>query len=67
MVAEEIARRFQYTIHQSKFARKEDLNFKIKDNVRHAIEILELDDETLKTIYLDSYGILGKGLRLQVP
>lgn len=66
LVAEEIARRFQFALHQSKFARKEDLNTKIKDDVRHAINILELDDEMLKTIYLDSYGILGKGLRLQV-
>ena len=67
MVAEEIARRFQFSVRQSKFARRNGLSAKLNDDVKHAIKLLELDDETLKIIYMESYEVLGKGLKLAVP
>ena len=67
LVAEEIARRFQFSVRQSKFARRDGLSAKLNDDVKHAIKLLELDDETLKIIYMESYEVLGKGLKLAVP
>ena len=67
LVAEEIARRFKFGVRQSKFARREGLSTKLNDDIKHAVKLLELDDETLKIIYMESYEVLGKGLKLAVP
>lgn len=67
LVAEEIARRFKFGVRQSKFARREGLSAKLNDDIKHAVSVLGLDDETLKVIYMESYEVIGKGLKVAVP
>ncbi len=65
LVAEELARRFRFEF-RGPYRNKESLGTQMQDSAQRAIEILEIDENLMRKIYMDAHFVLGHGLQLNL-
>jgi HD-like signal output (HDOD) protein len=65
LVAEEIAKRFKFEVRPPRKPKVDALPM-MRDNVAKAVRLLEINEEMMRKIYMDSHFVLGHGLKLNI-